>query len=53
MHLHHEHTRTFSISAVDSAIRDTFKLIRIYLDESVRAEYKENPEIESKGAVMP
>ena len=24
-------------------------LIRIYLDESVKAEYKENPEIESKG----
>ena len=26
IHLHHEHTRTFSIGAVDSAIRDTFKL---------------------------
>ena len=25
MHLHHEHTRTFSIGTVDSAIRDTFK----------------------------
>ena len=25
IHLHHEHTRTFSIGAVDSAIRDTFK----------------------------
>ena len=24
-------------------------LIRIYLDESVKADYKENPEIESKG----
>ena len=24
-------------------------LIRIYLDESVKAEYKESPEIESKG----
>ena len=26
IHLHHEPTRTFSIGAVDSAIRDTFKL---------------------------
>ena len=26
IYLHHEHTRTFSIGAVDSAIRDTFKL---------------------------
>ena len=26
IHLHHEHTRTFSIGAVDSAIRETFKL---------------------------
>ena len=26
IHLHHEYTRTFSIGAVDSAIRDTFKL---------------------------
>ena len=26
IHLHHEHTRTFGIGAVDSAIRDTFKL---------------------------
>ena len=26
IHLHHEHTRTFSIGAVDSAIKDTFKL---------------------------
>lgn len=24
-------------------------LIRIYLDESIKAEYKENPDIESKG----
>lgn len=58
--MYHEQSRTISIGTVDSAIRDTFKfevvrveeeasLIRIYLDESVKAEYKENPEIESKG----
>ena len=30
-------------------VEEESSLIRIYLDESVRAEYKENPEIESKG----
>lgn len=30
-------------------VEEEASLIRIYLDESVKAEYKENPEIESKG----
>ena len=30
-------------------VEEESSLIRIYLDESVRAEYKENPKIESKG----
>ena len=30
-------------------VEEKSSLIRIYLDESVRAEYKENPKIESKG----
>ena len=30
-------------------VEEETSLIRIYLDESVKAEYKENPEIESKG----
>ena len=30
-------------------VEEESSLIRIYLGESVRAEYKENPEIESKG----
>ena len=30
-------------------VEEESSLIRIYLDESVRAEYKETPEIESKG----
>ena len=30
-------------------VEEESSLIRIYLDESVKADYKENPEIESKG----
>ena len=30
-------------------VEEEASLIRIYLDESVKVEYKENPEIESKG----
>ena len=30
-------------------VEEEASFIRIYLDESVKAEYKENPEIESKG----
>ncbi|CAK7061797.1 MAG: hypothetical protein PARBB_02927 [Parabacteroides distasonis] len=30
-------------------VEEESSLIRIYLDESVKAEYKENPDIESKG----
>ena len=30
-------------------VEEEASLIRIYLDESVKAEYKESPEIESKG----
>ena len=30
-------------------VEEGASLIRIYIDESVKAEYKENPEIESKG----
>ena len=32
-------------------VEEESSLIRIYLDESVRAEYKENPEIEFKGGL--
>ena len=54
----HEKSRTISVGTINSAIRDTpnfevvrveeASLIRIYLDESVKADYKENPLIESK-----
>ena len=58
--LHHEQSRTISLAQLilPSEILSNFEvvrveeeasLIRIYLDESVKAEYKENPEIESKG----
>ena len=33
-------------------VEEVSSLIRIYLDESVRAEYKENPKIESKGVCL-
>ena len=32
-------------------VEEESSLIRIYLDESVRAEYKENSKIESKGVL--
>lgn len=32
-------------------VEEESSLIRIYLDESVRAEYKENHKIESKGVL--
>ena len=60
MHLHHDTQGLLALAQLilPSEILSNFEvvrveeessLIRIYLDESVRAEYKENPEIESKG----
>lgn len=39
----------FEVVGVD----EDSSLIRIHLDESVKSEYKENPDIESKGSAMP